>query len=293
MDRKPTVNEMIAGGGAIFWILTFLFTPWYSIDIGLGSVSFSGARAGGLRWIAMLIALAILVYLILELTTIEINVPTDAGYLVAAAGVVLALLTIVFALVIKPGGAISVVGPSWGVFLSLIGSLVTVYGGYAMTREDTPASRGAAQPGQPGVPAVGGRYPQPPQPGQYAPAPQPGQYPPEPQPGQYPPAPQPGQYPPEPQPGQYPPAPQPGQYPPQPPQPPGQYPPAPQPGQYPPQPAPQPTPAPPPQPPSPPQPPQPPSQQQPQPPQPPGQYPPRPPQAPSQHPPQPPEQPGQ
>ncbi len=254
MKRQPTVNDFIAGGGALLWILGF-FLPWYAIKgattLGTVAYRFSGSDAGGLRWLFLLLALGVLGFVAARLA-VDLNLGVNEGLLVLVAGAAMSAMTLIWAFVWKPGAIAGGLGPSFGVFVSLAGALGITYAGFAMRSSSEGAGAAGGYTSQPQA----GWTPQPPQaPGGYprqpgAPAGYPQQpqgYPP-PQPAPPPPAgypppqqpPQPGYPPPQPppQPGYPPPQPppQPGYPPQQPPQPPPGYPaPQPPPPGYPPQ----------------------------------------------------------
>lgn len=260
MQRNPTMSEILAGIGMLVWIIGFLALPWYSAQLS-GIVdtrvdTLSGPDAGGVRWLFFLFAVAIIVFVALGLTSIDVSGSIDGGLIVLVGGGVMTLFTIVFAFVLQPeleAGPVSIeIGPSWGLFISLAGSLLTVYGGFAMLNDETPTvtrrGRADARQGPAGgyMPQPG--YPQQPQPDRPTTYPEtqtayPPQQPPsgpeQPQhaaeyPG-YPPWQQPPGYPPE-QGAGYPQPPQQQQYPSQPPEYPAQtptYPTQPDPGHWP------------------------------------------------------------
>ena len=158
MERNPTTSEIVAGAGMVVWII-FFFTPWYAVDLGIGTARVSGAGAGGIRWLFFLLALAIIAFLVVTLSSFDMTLPAGSGMLVLGGGVIMAVFTVIFAFLWKPGGVIGGVGPSWGVFVSLVGSLITIYGGFAMMNDEEPGSaqRGVSQP-------QAGWQPQPPPP---------------------------------------------------------------------------------------------------------------------------------
>jgi hypothetical protein len=72
MKRQPTQGELLAGGGALAWVLSFFFS-WYSVDVvGLGTGSGSGSDAGGLRWLFWFLALAIAALVGLRLFDVQL-----------------------------------------------------------------------------------------------------------------------------------------------------------------------------------------------------------------------------
>jgi hypothetical protein len=65
-------------------------------------------------------------------------------------GGVLALFTLLFAFVIKPGGGIVHVGAAWGVFVALAAALVATYGGFTLDRANPQPHPAAGSTGSTG-----------------------------------------------------------------------------------------------------------------------------------------------
>jgi len=141
MKRKPTTHEWFAMGGTLLWTLAF-FLPWYRVRIGGVTVNLGGHEAGGLRWLLFVVAVGLVVYLALVcFGLLEIGGP-HPGAVATAAGAVLAVGTLVFAFLAHPAGFTF----AYGVFLSLLGALAAIYGGFAMYNQDR-AAGGMRAPG--------------------------------------------------------------------------------------------------------------------------------------------------
>jgi hypothetical protein len=145
---KLSKGDMITGGGAIAYLLSTFIFSWYTIA-GYG---FTGR--GGITYLAILAAIAALV---------EIGVRVFAGntlipnYKQVHLGLAIGALVITaLKIFMKPGGGLlgSVVGLSFGIFVSLILAAVWTFGAVTMKGE-----AGTAPMAPPAAPTGGGDSP--------------------------------------------------------------------------------------------------------------------------------------
>jgi hypothetical protein len=120
-------TERLVGGGTLVLFIA-LFLPWFSISLGpLGSASASGLTAHGYLYITLILAIAVIAFLVAEalgVWTLPATSPlTRDQLLLIATGVNFVLVLLGFLL--KPGG--SGVGWSWGAFVALIAAVVAVF----------------------------------------------------------------------------------------------------------------------------------------------------------------------
>jgi hypothetical protein len=120
-------TERLVGGGTLVLFIA-LFLPWFSVSLGpLGSASASGLTAHGYLYITLILAIAVIAFLVAEalgVWTLPATSPlTRDQLLLIATGVNFVLVLLGFLL--KPGG--SGVGWSWGAFVALIAAVVAVF----------------------------------------------------------------------------------------------------------------------------------------------------------------------
>jgi hypothetical protein len=126
---KLSTGDMITGGGALAYLLSVYIFNWYTI----GGYGFTGR--GGITYLAILASIAALV---------EIGVRVFAGntlipnYKQVHMGLAIGSLVITaLRIFVKPGGGIlgSVVGISFGIFVSLIIAAIWTFGAVTMKGE--------------------------------------------------------------------------------------------------------------------------------------------------------------
>jgi hypothetical protein len=139
-------EKLIAGGSLV--LLVGLFLPWYGVDAGLYSASVNGFHSWGLlTFLALLVVVALWVirsFLNDSVKLPEMSVSDALIYMIA--GGVEVLGCIIFWLsystdVSIPGFS---AGVRFGLFVSLIGAIATVVGGYL--KQSEPATAAPAPP---------------------------------------------------------------------------------------------------------------------------------------------------
>lgn len=157
-------GEIVVGVATLVLFIA-LFLPWFGLDVGgvnLGATGIPGLSlnaldADGWMYITLLVALALMAYLLLSATLEELSLPVSRWQALAGAtGLNLLLTVIAFAAI--PGGAsfdgISAYSYSWsyGAFVGLLAALAAV-GGTALYRRE---SGGMLQIGSTSAPATAG-----------------------------------------------------------------------------------------------------------------------------------------
>jgi hypothetical protein len=144
--NKLGIGERIAGVSAAL-LFIFMFFDWYSVSVSGGGFS-SGALGSGNAWdaldnipIFLVIVIAIVAaVVVLRLSDSTYEPPFPVSVVVAALGLVSALL-ILYRIIDTPGGGsfggVSVdVSPTVGIFLSLLAAAGITYGGYKAMEEE-------------------------------------------------------------------------------------------------------------------------------------------------------------
>lgn len=110
---------------ATFVLFISLFLPWYTYNFGIGSVSVDGLWHGWM-YLALLICLAILVYLVslAGFSELPFKMPIT-GVQLLLFGSAANLVLVVLAFIDKPGGVgFSGIGWGWGAFVGLIAAVI-------------------------------------------------------------------------------------------------------------------------------------------------------------------------
>ena len=126
-----TAADRIAGGATLVLFIS-LFLPWFSVSAGFGnfteSSSVDGLTAHGYLYLVLLLALAMLGYLVLSagLDT-RPALPLSHDQILGGAAAV-NLVLVLIGMLIMPGGGSSLVKVSWdfGAFLGLAAAVVAV-----------------------------------------------------------------------------------------------------------------------------------------------------------------------
>jgi hypothetical protein len=132
---KISLATRIAGAGAIV-LLIASFMAWVHVSAGPLSASQSGWSAYTLGKLAALAALVAIVVIVLEQVRPDVTLPVHPALALTACGgigVFCALWRIIFV----PNSGVSGIdiGPSYGVFIALIGAGALAYGGYRRMQE--------------------------------------------------------------------------------------------------------------------------------------------------------------
>jgi len=112
-------------GVATLVLLISLFMPWFAASTGFGSYTADAFMAHGFLFLVLLVALAIIAYLVMEAGFVEMPFRLPFGRaqsLLVATGFNLLLVLIGFLLV--PGGYTSGDGWDFGAFVGLIAAIV-------------------------------------------------------------------------------------------------------------------------------------------------------------------------
>lgn len=122
--RRLTRTDRIVGGATAVFLIS-LFLPWFSSSAGIYSGSVNGLWHGYM-YIDLVLALAILVYLVLRAGFEELPFRLPVGpeqALLVATGVMLLLAVISFLLKPAGGGVVSI-GWGFGAFVGLAAAIV-------------------------------------------------------------------------------------------------------------------------------------------------------------------------
>ena len=141
---KMRTPDWILGGCALVLIIDLLFFPWHKVDLDLGpfgggSISRSAVESPNAfwGWLALLVALAVLVVVIIRrLTTAKLpELPiswTDATFYGAIAALALVLLKLI----------IETDSLGFGSYFAILLAAGMVYGGFAAKQADSAAPSG-------------------------------------------------------------------------------------------------------------------------------------------------------
>jgi len=127
---KWTPADRVTGAATLVLVIS-LFLPWFSVSAGFGNFTASSSAdalaAHGFLYLVLLLALAMLGYLIARASLKDLpELPvTSDQWLAAGAAVNLLLVLIAFA--VRPGGGSALVKVSWsfGAFIGLIAAIVS------------------------------------------------------------------------------------------------------------------------------------------------------------------------
>jgi hypothetical protein len=103
-----------------------LFLPWFSVNLGFGSVTASGLSAHGYLYIPLLISIGLIVFLgagAMGLWTLPASSPLGRDQ-VLLIGAAISFVLVLIGFVFKPGG--SLVGWAFGSFVSLVAAVVAL-----------------------------------------------------------------------------------------------------------------------------------------------------------------------
>ena len=118
-------------GAATLVLVVSLFLPWFSVSAGFGNFTASSSAdalaAHGFLYLVLLLALAMLGYLIARASLKDLpELPVTSDQLLAA-GAAVNLLLVLIAFAVMPGGGSALVKVSWsfGAFIGLIAAIVS------------------------------------------------------------------------------------------------------------------------------------------------------------------------
>lgn len=118
-------TDRIVGIATIVLFIS-LFLPWFSVNLGIGTVSADGLTAHGYLYIPLLISLAVIALLALGalgLFKLPSTSPVDRQQ-VLLIGTAVSFVLVLLGFLLKPGGG--GVGWSFGAFVGLVAAVVAV-----------------------------------------------------------------------------------------------------------------------------------------------------------------------
>ena len=125
-----TPADRVTGAATLLLVIS-LFLPWFSVSAGFGnftaSSSADGLAAHGYLYLVLLVALAMLGYLIARASLKDLPELPFTGDQLLAAGAAVNLLLILIAFAVRPGGGSALVKVSWsfGAFIGLITAIIS------------------------------------------------------------------------------------------------------------------------------------------------------------------------
>jgi hypothetical protein len=127
---KWTPADRVTGAATLVLVIS-LFLPWFSVSAGFGNFTASSSAdalaAHGFLYLVLLLALAMLGYLIARASLKDLpELPVTSDQLLAA-GAAVNLLLVLIAFAVRPGGGSALVKVSWsfGAFIGLIAAIVS------------------------------------------------------------------------------------------------------------------------------------------------------------------------
>ena len=141
LAKMSNGDKAIAAGSVV--VLVSLFLPWYGWDAGVfGSASVDGFNSWGILTLIALVAVVafwvIRAYLADSVKLPDMPVTDDQAYMIG--GAVEALGAVLFWLVYHNDNlGLANLGVRYGIFIALVGGVVTAYGGYLKQSEPAPA----------------------------------------------------------------------------------------------------------------------------------------------------------
>jgi hypothetical protein len=158
-SSRLTTGDMIAGVGGVVLLIS-LFLPWYGVSVDIAGVSASTSGSGwdALGFIDILLFLISVAAIGIVAARAAGSLPDDVPAPVILLGLgALAVLLVLYRIIDIPvdGDVPDEVDLSRkvGIFIALIGSAATAYGGWR-TNSESPAGRAAPRPDAPPPPAV-------------------------------------------------------------------------------------------------------------------------------------------
>ena len=134
---RLSFGERVAGASGLA-LLIFMFFPWYGVDIGIGSDSFSAWTAFDFIDLLLFLisALAIAMAVARAAGAMPVDLPAPPGTIVAGAGALAALL-IIYRMLELPGPDIQGVeiDRKIGVYLGLLASAGIAFGGFTAAQD--------------------------------------------------------------------------------------------------------------------------------------------------------------
>lgn len=125
-----TPADRVTGAATLVLVIS-LFLPWFSVSAGFGNFTASSSAdalaAHGFLYLVLLLALAMLGYLIARASLKDLpELPVTSDQLLGA-GAAVNLLLVLIAFAVRPGGGSALVKVSWsfGAFIGLIAAIVS------------------------------------------------------------------------------------------------------------------------------------------------------------------------
>ncbi len=142
--RRPSTATLASPGEALAWVASLVFAlssfmSWYGAENPIATISVTGWNTGTLGKLVFFLGLAVIAFLFLRATGVELPPTIRAGMVVAALGTVGTILLLVRVIDIPDRFAGS--GRSIGLWISLIAALLIVVAGLLQAGEEIEASR--------------------------------------------------------------------------------------------------------------------------------------------------------
>jgi hypothetical protein len=124
-----TTADRVTGAATLVLVVS-LFLPWFSVSAGFGNFTASSSAdaltAHGFLYLVLLLALAMLGYLIARASLKDLPEPPVTGDQLLAGAAAINLLLVLIAFAVRPGGGSALVKVSWsfGAFIGLIAAIV-------------------------------------------------------------------------------------------------------------------------------------------------------------------------
>jgi hypothetical protein len=150
ITRLRRADRLVGGGGVAFLIFLFLF-KWYGVSSNVSSVAGINLNANysangwhsftNSRWIWLITIIVAIASVALVATQRKLELPVQAGVLVAALGAVSTIL-IAYRIIHHPSASVSYgafhasVGIKIGIWLGLLAAAAVTYGGYLQMQEE-------------------------------------------------------------------------------------------------------------------------------------------------------------
>jgi len=140
--RRPPVPSISSPGEALAWLSGLVFAlssfmGWYSFEGELATVSVIGWHTGTLGKLVFFVGLAVLLFLVLGATGLELPPNLPAGAVVSGIGAVGTILVLVR--IIDIPDRFSGAGRGIGLWISLLAGLLVIVAGFVKANEESGA----------------------------------------------------------------------------------------------------------------------------------------------------------
>jgi hypothetical protein len=137
--RRPPVPSISSPGEALAWLAGLVlalssFMGWYTFDSELATVSVIGWHTGTLGKLVLFVGLAVLLFLVLGATGLELPPNVPPGAVVSGIGAVGTILVLIR--VIDIPDRFAGAGRGIGLWISLIAGLLVIVAGFVKASEE-------------------------------------------------------------------------------------------------------------------------------------------------------------